>query len=175
MSVLTVVAQAKASGPYLGSNLEQIDATALHVVGVTVRGITAEGNPAKYRYVKFVDAITYVRGNSVCQASATSFDVTNDRAGGSGLAGQFPVGMVHHSVTVPTQNSWGWVQISGIALFQAGSAAVIAGDPLKPDATSDGLSDEATSGTDENLVGVAIATVADNATGLCQLMIRGAD
>jgi len=47
-------------------------------------------------------------------------------------------------------------------------AAIIAGDFLTPDTSEDGAVTEADGG---NLVGMAMATIADNATGLCCLMI----
>lgn len=127
----------------------------------------------RYRYVKFVDAVTYAAGQVVTLASATTWDVTNDRSGGSALAGLQPVGVVFQS-TVPTQNQYGFVQIAGIADVTIGSASVVAGDYLKPDSSEDGEAEEATAGTDENIVGIAMATIADNATGKVMLMIRGA-
>jgi hypothetical protein len=42
------------------------------------------------------------------------------------------------------------------------------------DASEDGEADEGAAGTDENLVGIALATIADNATGRVMLTIRGA-
>lgn len=159
-------------GKEAGINLELCHDTAQHILGQECEGVTAGGTYAEYRYVRFVDAIAYVAGHSVCLASATTWDVTNDRAGGAALANLFPVGVVFQTV-VPTQNQYGWVQCCGIATIIAGSAAIIAGDTLKVDASSDGLTDEGVNGTDENIVGVALATIADNAAGLCMLAIRG--
>lgn len=136
--------------------------------------VMSSGGGKTYRYVRFVDAVTYVKGHVCSIASATQFDVTNDVSGGSALAGLWPVGVLEgDGTTVPTQNQTGFVQISGIATIIAGSAAVIAGDLLKPDAATDGASDEATAGTHENIVGVAMATIADTASGNALLALRG--
>jgi hypothetical protein len=156
----------------LGVNLERCSDAAEHELGMVIDGITNLGFRAQYKYVKFVDAVTYLINKVVCMADADGYDVSNDATGGSALANNWPVGMVFQTV-VPAQNQYGWVQIRGIASFVAGSASIIAGDPLKPDGSEDGDCDEATAGTDENIVGVAMATVADNATGLMMLAIRG--
>lgn len=167
------MAVAQFTGPKtMTVNLMKCHDTAQHELGMLVSGISELGLAARYMYVKFLDAVTYKTTDVVCDASATTHAVSNDRAGGSTLAGQYPLGVVFQT-TVPTQNQFGWIQVGGIATFTAGSAAIIAGDPLKPDATEDGDCDEATSGTDENIAGYAKATVADNATGLMQLAIRG--
>lgn len=157
----------------LGVDLERCTDDPEHELGLVVEGKQGDGTWARYRYVRFLDAVTYVAGHVVTLASATTWAVSNDRSGGSALAGLMPVGVVFQA-TVPTQNQYGWVQIAGIANIIAGSSAIIAGDYLKPDASEDGDTDEATAGTDENLVGVALATIADNATGRCMLAIRGA-
>ncbi len=141
--------------------------TAAFVVGLHAVS-DVDGNC--YRYVKFVDAITYVSGQLCCLASATTWDVTNDRAGGAALAGHIPIGFVQG--TVPTANQHGWVQCGGIVTDAImGSAAVIAGDPLKPDATEDGDIDEATFGTHGNICAIAMATIADNGTGVVKVHI----
>lgn len=149
-------------------NFDQIDATPQYPVGSKVTS-----GDATYRYVKFVDAVTYKAYDCVTLASATTWDVTNDRAGGSALAGQMPVGFLLNYTTMPTANTYGWVKTSGIHSFTAGSAAIIAGDYLMPDTTEDGDCTEAAAGTDENICAVALATVADNAVGACFIAIRG--
>ncbi|MBA2706344.1 MAG: hypothetical protein H0U59_00885 [Gemmatimonadaceae bacterium] len=161
-------------GPFtLGANLERIDATAQYPLGTVAEGTEAGGTYAKYRYVKFVDAVTYVLGHSVSIASATTWDVTNDRAGGASIARLETVGVVFQTV-VPTQNTFGWVQIAGIADVLVTGAAIIAGDYLMPAAATDGAAEEAVEGTDENILGVALATIASAAVGKVMLMIRGA-
>lgn len=128
-------------------------------------GQIVEGENGKaYRYVQFVDAVAYVLGHLVCldSAAANDWKVSNDYS--ANMAGDHPVGVVFQSV-VPTENQYGWVQIAGEATVLAGSNAVIAGDWLKPDGTTDGAVDEATAGTDETICAVALETIADTETG----------
>lgn len=155
----------------MGVNLERCDATAQHPLGTIVEGRTALGHWAKYRYVKFEDAVAYVAGH-FCNMGAgeTSWEVTNDIS--NAMAGYVGAGVVFQAV-VPTENQYGWVQCAGIATVLIGSAAVIAGDWLKNDGTTDGALDEATAGTDEEIWAQAIATIADTATGLAVLRIPG--
>lgn len=159
---------ARMTGPGIsGANLERIDTAAQHLLGSVVEGVTALGHWAKYRYVKFEDAVTYVAGN-FCNLGAgeTTWEVTNDIS--NAMAGQVPVGVVFQT-TVPTEGTYGWVQIAGIATVLIGSAAVIAGDFLQNDGTTDGALDEATMGGATVIVAQAIATIADGATGLAVL------
>lgn len=122
-----------ATGPkQLGVNLEQFDDTAQHALGEVFRG----ANGKEYRYVQFLDAVTYVSGH-VCTFGTTGTDVwkvTNDRAGGSAVTGHGVVGVLS-SINVPTQNQYGWLQVAG-ECSPAGTYA--AGDYLKPHATNDG-------------------------------------
>lgn len=150
----------------LAPNLDLCTSTQEFPMGTIVEG----ANGKAYRYVQFVDAVTYVAGHVVCLDSAAADDwkVTNDVS--ANMAGDHPVGVVFQS-TVPTENQYGWVQIAGEATVLIGSAEVIAGDYLKPDASTDGAADEATAGTDENILGVALATIGDTATG--RVMLRG--
>ena len=157
-----------ATGPaQIAPNLDLCTDTQEWDLGAVIEG----QNGRAYRYVQFVDAITYVQGHLVCLDSAAADDwkVTNDVSGN--MAGDHPAGVVFQSV-VPTENQFGFVQIAGeSAVCLIGSAAVIAGDYLKPDATTDGAMDEATVGTDENICAVALATIADAASG--RVMLRG--
>lgn len=160
------------TGPKVsGANLEQCHDTAQHVLGTVIEGYTALGHWAKYRYVKFEDAVTYVAGHAVnIGAGETGFEVTNDIS--NAMAGQVPVGIVFQTI-VPTENQYGWVQCAGIATVLIGSASVIAGDFLQNDGTTDGALDEATMGGATPLFGQALATIADTATGLALLQIAG--
>lgn len=148
--------------PQIGPWLDVCHDTPQYELGALIQG--ANGN--WYRYVQFVDAVTYVAGHVVClaDADANEWKVTNDRSGGSQMAGFHPVGVVFQA-TVPTENQYGWVQCGGVATVLAGSAAIIAGDYLKPDESTDGAADEATEGTDENIFAIALATIADTETG----------
>lgn len=131
-------------------------------------GDIIENAGKRYRYVKFLDAITYVAGHLCTLASASTFNVTNDRSGGSSLAAHIPVGVVFQT-TVPTQNQFGWVQISGIAavLHEGGSVAI--GDRLVADPTNDGAVSEADYSAVAHLdlltVGIALAATGDGVVG----------
>lgn len=153
-----------------GVNLQRCTTAAEFPLGTVVEGRNAYGM-ARYRYVQFRDAVTYVAGHFVnLLAGATTWQVTNDISGA--MAGYVPGGLVFQD-TVPTQNQYGWIQVSGMGLATMGSASVIAGDFLKNDGTSDGLIDEATHGGTDVEVAQALATIADNATGLVLLTIQG--
>jgi len=154
-----------------GVNTARYDSSAQYTLGEIAFGKDGK----KYRYVKFVDAVAYAAGHVVTLASATTWDVTNDRAGGSALANHPVVGV---ALGVPTQNQYGWVQIAGIATVLIEGAAVIAGDILVADPTNDGAASEAdytaVAHADFLRVGQAMATIADGATGLVLLQIPSA-
>lgn len=151
----------------IGVNLEKCHDTAIHELGEIYFG----RNGKAYKYVKFLDAVTYVAGHVVTVAG-TNHEVTNDRSGGTAMAGHEPVGVVFQT-TVPTQDQYGWVQVSGIATVLVEGSAVIAGDRLVSDETNDGAVREIVYTTyaaiQERNVGMALATIADGATGLVQL------
>lgn len=135
-------------------------------------GALAHGKDGKiYRYVQFKDAVAYAAGH-VCVAAGTGWQVTNDKAGGSALAGLEPVGI---ALGVATQNYYGWIQVAGIATVLIAGAAVIAGDRLVTDESVDGAAREIVYTTyaaiQERNVGTALATIGDAATGL--VLLRG--
>lgn len=161
----------QATGPKLtGVNLDRCTTAQEHDLGEVYDG----KNGKKYRYVKFEDAITYATGHFVwIGAAETDWEVTNDIS--AAMAGYVPVGVIHHATAnVPTENQYGWVQIAGMATVLIGSAAVIAGDFLKADGTTDGALDEATMGGTDVICAQALATIADAATGNVLLTIPGA-
>lgn len=130
-----------------------------------------------YRYVQFADNVTYAHGHVVTLASVDgTWKVTNDRAGGSDVAG-IAVGVVHHpSDLVPAKDSFGWVQVAGVAdvLVKGGCAA---GDLLVLSST-DGAAAEASYDAVEGLAhadlasfAVALAAIEDNKTG--KVLLRG--
>lgn len=162
------MATAKFTGPlHLGSNPEQCDDTQLFPLGTIAEGVTALGHWAKFRYVKFEDAVPYVAGHCTWMgAGETDWEVTNDIS--AAMAGYVPAGIVFQN-TVPTEGQYGWVQCAGIATVLIGSASVIAGDALKADGTTDGALDEATRGGTDVITATALATIADTATGLALL------
>lgn len=105
------MAETKATGPWLGANLDRYSDTALHELGSIVNGV----NGRKYRYVKFLDAVTYAAGHVCTYGTTTAVDqwtVTNDRVGGSSL-GAAVAGVLHGTNAVPTQNQYGWIQVAG--------------------------------------------------------------
>lgn len=124
-------------------------------------------NGKAYRYVQFRRAVAYVVGHVVTQDFATDDDwrVSNDVS--ATVAGDHPIGVVFQDI-VPTENQYGWVQCAGEAEVLIGSNAVIAGDFLKVDDTTDGAADEATEGTDHPFA-VALETIADTAVGRVRL------
>lgn len=150
-----------------GVNLNKCSADQEHALGELFVGPSG----AMYRYVKFVDAVTYVKGHVVGLASTSTYNVTNDRAGGSAI-GATPVGVVFQD-TVPTQNQYGWVQVTGIADVICTGAAVAAGDVLVIAASTDGAAEEAdytaVAHADFKTVGVALATIAAGDAGKVRL------
>lgn len=122
-----------APGPQLlGVNLDRFTDSAEHALGTLYMG----ANGKEYRYVQFLDAVTYVSGH-VCTFGTTGTDVwkvTNDRAGGSAVTGHGVAGVLQ-SANVPTQNQYGWLQVGGEC---SPSGTYAAGDLVKPHATNDG-------------------------------------
>lgn len=154
--------------PQIGPWLDVCHDTAQYELGAVIAG----ANGKKYRYVQFKDAVTYVAGHVVClkDNDANEWAVTNDVS--ANMAGDHPVGVVFQS-TVPTEDEYGWVQIGGVATVLAGSGSIVAGDYLKPDDTTDGAADEATEGTHENILGIAMEAITDTETGA--VLLRGLD
>lgn len=125
----------KAPGPQLlGVNLDRFDTVAQFELGSIFFGI----NGKVFRYVQFLDAVTYVAGH-VCTFGTTGTDVwkvTNDRSGGSAVTGHGVAGVLTTgNGSVPTQNQYGWLQVAGECNC-AGTYA--AGDLVKPHASNDG-------------------------------------
>ena len=124
------------------------DATATHTVG----GLYTNGDGNVYRYDKFLDAVTYKRGQVVCPASATLSSQTNDRSGGTGIgSGLEASGVVCYPVTA---NYFGFSQVAGIALV-IGDGSVAAGDFVVAH-TVDGEADTMADGEEEQVFGVAL-------------------
>lgn len=155
----------------LGVNLNRCTAVAEHDLGETFYG----RNGRVYRYVQFRDAVAYAVGHVVTLASNTqAWQVTNDRVGGSSLAAHIPVGVVFQT-PVPTQNQFGWVQVTGIAQVLHQGAAIVTGDLLVADPTVDGAASEADYAAIAHLdflhVGVALATTGSGVLGPVLLRI----
>lgn len=152
----------------LAPNLELCTAAPQIQLGQVVFGEAGKA----YRSVKFVDisTATYAVAKMTVMADndAEEWNVTIDVSGGTAMAGLHPTGV---TIAVPTASKpYGFVQIAGVADVVAGSAAIVAGDWLKPDTAEDGDMDEATVGTHGNIGAFALETIADDATGQAQLV-----
>lgn len=156
---------------FIGANLDRYTDAPEFELGTIVE--SAGGK--RYRYVRFVDAVTYAQGQVVTLAS-TGWSVTNDRVGGSDIS-LVPVGVLH-SDNVPTQDQYGWVQISGVASVRCAGAGIAAGDILVAHGTTDGSAAEAdytsVAHADFKTVGIALAAIADGTSGSVLLNIVGA-
>lgn len=124
-----------------GFNLDQFDITARHSMG----DLAMSDNGKIFRYVQFLDAVTYVNGHVCTWAGATAgeYKVTNDRAGGSSIAGHGIAGVLQNTEAVPStaNGMFGWLQVAGEC---SPSGTYTAGNHVMPHATNDG---EAVNGT----------------------------
>lgn len=143
-------------GPKLiGVNLDRYTDAAEHELG----DIYVGRNGKVFRYVRFLDAVTYVAGH-VCTRGTTGtnvWNVTNDRVGGSSVAGLEVVGVLHGTNTVPAQNQYGWIQVAGEC---APGGTYAAGDYVIPHATVDGtavVSGYTAAKADFNIFGKALS------------------
>jgi hypothetical protein len=132
-------------------------------------GTPLEVGPRKYRYVKYVDAVTYVVGH-VCAPKATAYNVTNDISGAleARFAGCVPNLLTNGSATttVPTEGQFGWLQVSGphSAVVTNADDDIAAGDTLIVDDNEDGQCDSVAGATDTGdlrLMGYAAAADVD--------------
>lgn len=129
-----------------------------HTLGMLFDGVDTLGLPAKFRYVQFEDAVTYVAGH-VCEFSdATMKQVTNDKAGGSSL-GRVPAGL---ALKAMTQNYYGYILVQGYHASVLTDGGVSVGEALMSHATTDGAADTQTAGNKQ--IGVALATDAGSPT-----------
>lgn len=132
------------------------DLTPRTSVGGVFDGLDAWGHPAKFRYVQFVDAVTYAAGHVVTAANAAGTAVTNDRAGGSAIFATQAFGV---ALRVMTENYYGYIQVTGRATVQT-DGGVAAGEALVAH-TVDGECDTMAAGEEHLVFGVALA---DDAT-----------
>lgn len=141
---------------------DQIDSSDLWGVGNTVEIEAAGVGKKRYRYVKFLDAVTYAPGQVVTPANAAGTSVTNDVSGGSSVGALTFAGVV---IGTPTQNSWGWVQTRGYhaAVKTNGDDDIAQNDTVIMVAT-DGVVDSVAGGTRTgtlSIVGIAAAADVD--------------
>lgn len=129
--------------------------------------------PQLLRYVKFLDAVTYVAGHVCVAASATAWSVTNDVAGGSALGtasdaavGQRAVGIALRAMT---QNYHGFVVVQGrCAVFTDDGVSQM--HHLVPH-NADGTADTMADGEEEQVFGYALADDNDT-THLCNAFVN---
>lgn len=105
-----------------------------------------------YRCVKFLDAVTYIKGQMAEWADATLAYVTNDRSGGSAIGTQ--TAAAGRVCRVMTQNYKGFIQVSGNALL-IGDGSVAAGEAVVPHSV-DGECDTMAAGEEHQVCGVAL-------------------
>lgn len=119
-----------------------------------------------FRYVRFVDAIAYAKGHACTWASTTTYDVTNDRTGGSSL-GPRVAGI---AMRVHTQNYYGFVMVSGLHDAVLGDGNVTAATTVMTDTSVDGGSLNLAGGSEHLVFGLALAADSGSpATFPCQL------
>lgn len=136
-------------------------ATAIHTTPEAQLGALYSQPGGKiYRYVKFVDAVTYAAGQVCTWADATGTSVTNDISGGSSI-GSIVAGVCQ---AVMTQNSYGYVQVSGYypTIKTSGADDIAIGENLFVHASTDGTCDGAAASTwSSGNFGVAVAADVD--------------
>ena len=124
----------------------------LYTVGKVFETEDAAGRWAAYKYVQYLDAVTYIAGQVMCWADTAGTKVTNDRSGGTGIGtGLEPAGI---GLAVYTQNYYGFMQIAGNALV-IGDGSVAAGDFVVSH-TVDGQMDTMADGEEEQVFGIAL-------------------
>jgi hypothetical protein len=128
----------------------QVDASPLYSLG----DLCYAPNGNIYRYVKYLDSVTYLAGH-VCQwASATLNYVSNDYTGGSTIG----TGLTTAAGICPgipaAATPYGWLQVGGIALV-FGDGSVAAGERVVPDG-ADGRADTMAAGEEHQVFGVAL-------------------
>ena len=117
------------------------DVSARYALGMVFEGEDSSGRYAAWRYVQFLDAVTYAVGHLCEYADTLGTKVTNDRAGGTSI-GHVPAGV---ACMIMTQNYFGFIQVAGIAtVYSDGSVA--AAEAVVPHATVDGQADTAVTG-----------------------------
>lgn len=128
--------------------------------------ITFDDNGNAYRYVRVVD-LDVENGDVVEVASTSQFDVTKDRSGGSSV-GRVVAGVAVSDITA---GNYGWIMVSGIHSAVKTDGGVTGGQFLIPHATSDGVADSGTAGTnDYQAFGFALAD--DTASNIVQAVIK---
>ena len=89
--------------------------------------VGGDGGAIGYMLVRFRDAVTYAAGQPVMFDDADLGSVTNDISGAF-IASKAPFAGV--CLGVPTQNQYGWIQISGFVTNSVTHTDIAAGDWL---------------------------------------------
>ena len=118
------------------------------------------GVPCVFRYVKIVD-LAVADGDCVMPASTSTWNVTQDIAGGSALFTGHCVGVAVGTITA---GNYGYVMVRGIHdnLFVEGTAA--AGSSLIGPDAADGRAEVMAAGEEDQVFGVALAADVSNYT-----------
>lgn len=135
----------------LGDPFSVNDLTPRTTPGMLFDGTDAYGFPAKFRYVQFKDAVTYIKGHVCNPESATGTTVTNDRDGGISAA-TITWGIACRAMT---EDYYGYIQVTGKAVVQT-DGGVAAGEYLVAH-TVDGECDTMADGEEEQVFGIALA------------------
>lgn len=134
-----------ANRQYWDDDVTDTSSTAKYPLG-TVREVEdATYGVKRFRYVKFVNAVTAVVGHVVTRVdtASTVWNVTNDITGGATGNGSVyaPAGVL---VSAPSQNYYCWIQENGYVATVVGDGSVAVGNLIVPHASSDGVADAAT-------------------------------
>jgi hypothetical protein len=132
-----------------------------HASPVVGKGTRWDKGAKSYRYVQ-VEDMNLAAGDVVELSDTTGGEVTKDRAGGSSLGRGTVAGVALATVT---DANYGVVQVGGVALVKAATAAVgAAGTMLAPSAT-DGLVVAATTATKDSIFAVALGNSTATTSG----------
>lgn len=131
-----------------------------YVVGALYRWKSPSYGWCYYRYVQFLDAVTYAAGDCCEWAAANGTGVSNDRADGSSL-GRFPAGVALGAMTA---NYYGFIQVGGIGSVILRSDGGVAAADYIVSHTADDETDTMADGEEEQVF--AMSGAADGADNL---------
>ncbi|MAH45213.1 hypothetical protein CMI37_05255 [Candidatus Pacearchaeota archaeon] len=140
--------------------------TTLHALGSL---LYVEDSAKVYRYVLCANAVTnnaLAAGECLCADSGGLYYVNNDMAGGTGY-GTIPMGV---AISAITENSYGWIQVGGIAEVTITDGSVAANDFIVNNTGEDGGCDTMADGEEEQVFGVVVAADVGDAVSV---LLRG--
>ena len=141
------------SSPVVHPVFTNVDSAPVMAVGTIVWDYP---NAKAYKYVKFLDAVTYKAGQVLAWGNTAATSVTNDIDGGGSAivsTGNRTAGI---ATAVHTQNSYGFMQIAGVALVE-GDGSVAAGEAVVLHSVN-GQADSMADGEEEQVFGTALST-----------------